>query len=39
MGKLINNFGNYNVAGKSILVVDQGGNVLIPVQPFPTRGK
>ena len=38
IGKLKNNFGNYDVTGKSIVVVDTAGKVLIPKQSFP-KGK
>ena len=33
-GKLRNNFGNYDLTSRNILVVDQFGKVLIPLQPI-----
>jgi filamentous hemagglutinin len=38
MGKLLSNFKSYDVTGKSIIVVDDKGKVVIPLQPFPTKG-
>jgi len=37
MGKLLNNFDPADTAGRSILVVDPLGRVIIPLQPWPRK--
>ena len=38
-GKLRSNFSNHDVGGRSIVVVDTKGKVLIDKQPFPAQGE
>jgi hypothetical protein len=37
LGKLANNFDPAKVAGRSILVLDPAGRIIIPLQPFPKK--